>query len=106
MHFDPETLVIMGAAYDAAMHKLGNPGVKVSTATREAVARRIITVAGAGIIDVRELERLGLEASTFTTPEGGRPCAPVSWDRDLARSSPSRQSRPLRYGSRSRRWRI
>src|SRR4051812_28830459 len=105
MHFDPDELDTMGRAYDAAMHTLGNPGREIPASVREAVARRIIEVAGAGVLDVRELERLGLEASAITTPAGGLPCAPVSWGRDRGRYSPARLQLPVRRWPLSRRWR-
>lgn len=107
MHFDPDELEVMGRAYDAAMHKLGNPRVKVPTADREAVAKRIIEIAGAGVLDGNALRDAGLAVLPLTaTPLGGLPCTPVAWGPGPARSTPSRQPRPLRYGSRSRRWRI
>jgi hypothetical protein len=54
--FDPEALVILGAAYDKTMASLGAPQPK---AVGEIIAQRIIEAAGKG---ERDLERLCLAA--------------------------------------------
>lgn len=100
VHFDPEAIAVLVAAYEAVMHDLGNPGVDVSTRNREAVAKRIIEVAGAGVRDINALRWAGLCA--ITTPVADPPDAPVStWGRARA----PRQLPPVRPWPRSRRWR-
>ena len=58
--FDPETVSLLGAAYDSAISKLN--GQAASDAVREVVARRIIARASIGERDPDRLREVALAA--------------------------------------------
>jgi hypothetical protein len=65
---DPEALRITGEAYDAGMHRLGNPGRDFPISDREAIAQRIIETARQA--DIRQVNSplFLVSSATFQRP--------------------------------------